>query len=183
MTVTHSKTSSIDIIAPALNQQAFVEAEVFGAAVWLWMQSDAHRDIPLQVLNSLLMPAIGYRQFILGSIDGQPVFYLSWAMFDEDAEHRYLHSHPSGLAESDWNSGDRMWIVDWIAPFGHTHQVTRLLRQHWFKDRCVRFLYHRGDERGMRIQCVSGNALSKQTVRTWLDLHPLKHERRGRPDH
>ena len=56
-----STNSSIDIIAPALSQQTFVEAEVFGAAVWLWMQSDAHRDIPLQVLNSMLMPAIGYR--------------------------------------------------------------------------------------------------------------------------
>jgi cytolysin-activating lysine-acyltransferase len=174
--MTRSTKPSIDIIAPALDQQAFVEAEVFGAAVWLWMQSDAHRDIPLQVLNSVLMPAIGYRQFILGSIEGWPVFYLSWAMFDEDAEHRYLHSHPSSLAESDWHSGDRMWIVDWIAPFGHTQQVTRLLRQHWFKDRCFRFLYHRGDERGMRIQCLSGNALSKQTVSHWLDLHPLKQE-------
>ena len=176
MTMNRSTNSSIDIIAPALSQQTFIEAEVFGAAVWLWMQSDAHRDIPLQVLNSMLMPAIGYRQFILGSNEGRPVFFLSWAMFDEEAEHRYLHSHPSSLPESDWHSGDRMWIIDWIAPFGHTQQVTRLLRQHWFKDRCARLLYHRGDERGMRIQCVSGSALSKQAVRHWLDLHPLKQE-------
>lgn len=169
---------SIDFIAPGLSGNEFVEAEAFGAAVWLWMQSDAHRDIPLEVLNSLLLPAIGYRQFILGSVKGQPVFYLSWAMFDEDAEHRYLHSHPSTLPETDWDSGDRMWIIDWIAPFGHTLQISRLLKQHWFKDRCMRLLYHRGEERGMRIQCISGSAMSRAAVNAWLVAHPLKRDRR-----
>jgi len=173
----YSHKKSFDFIAPGLSGNAFVEAEAFGAAVWLWMQSDAHRDIPLHILNSLLLPAIGYRQFILGSVDGQPVFYLSWAMFDEDAEHRYLHSLPSTLPESDWGSGDRMWVIDWIAPFGHSLQISRLLKQQWFKDRCMRFLYHRGDERGMRIQCVSGSAMSRSAVNAWLAAHPLKSDR------
>lgn len=173
----YSHKKSFDFIAPGLSGNAFVEAEAFGAAVWLWMQSDAHRDIPLHILNSLLLPAIGYRQFILGSVDGQPVFYLSWAMFDADAEHRYLHSHPSTLPESDWDSGDRMWVIDWIAPFGHSLQISRLLKQQWFKDRCMRFLYHRGDERGMRIQCVSGSAMSRSAVNAWLVAHPLKSDR------
>jgi len=173
----YSHKKSFDFIAPGLSGNAFVEAEAFGAAVWLWMQSDAHRDIPLHILNSLLLPAIGYRQFILGSVIGQPVFYLSWAMFDEDAEHRYLHSHPSTLPESDWGSGDRMWVIDWIAPFGHSLQISRLLKQQWFKDRCMRFLYHRGDERGMRIQCVSGSAMSRSAVNAWLAAHPLKSDR------
>lgn len=173
----YSHKKSFDFIAPGLSGNAFVEAEAFGAAVWLWMQSDAHRDIPLHILNSLLLPAIGYRQFILGSVNGQPVFYLSWAMFDEDAEHRYLHSHPSTLPESDWGSGDRMWVIDWIAPFGHSLQISRLLKQQWFKDRCMRFLYHRGDERGMRIQCVSGSAMSRSAVNAWLAAHPLKSDR------
>lgn len=173
----YSHKKSFDFIAPGLSGNAFVEAEAFGAAVWLWMQSDAHRDIPLHILNSLLLPAIGYRQFILGSVNGQPVFYLSWAMFDEDAEHRYLHSHPSTLPESDWGSGDRMWVIDWIAPFGHSLQISRLLKQQWFKDRCMRFLYHRGDERGMRIQCVSGSAMSRSAVNAWLVAHPLKSDR------
>ena len=175
----HLNKTSIEIIAPGLNKQAFVEAEAFGAAVWLWMQSDAHKDIPLHVLNSLLMPAIGYRQFMIGSVEGRPVFYLSWALFDEDAEHRYLQSHPSSLPESDWNSGDRLWLIDWIAPFGHTRQVSRLLREHWFKDRCARLLYHRGNERGMRIQCVSGSSLSRQAVNDWLASHPLKQDHRS----
>lgn len=174
----HPSHPSISIIAPGLSKQAFVEAEVFGAAVWLWMQSEAHKDIPLHVLNQLLLPAIGYRQFMIGSVEGRPVFFLSWALFDEAAEHRYLHSHPSSLPETDWNSGDRLWVIDWIAPFGHTRQMSRLLREHWFKDRCARLLNHRGDERGMRIQCVSGSALSRQAVNDWLASHPLKQDHR-----
>ena len=67
--------------------QSFSEAEVWGSIIWLWMQSEHHKDFPLHTLPSLLLPAIKNRQFVLAIEDGNPVFYLSWASFNEEEEH------------------------------------------------------------------------------------------------
>ncbi|WP_258034832.1 toxin-activating lysine-acyltransferase, partial [Pectobacterium odoriferum] len=61
------------LTAPLLGGQ-FSEAEALGAAVWLWMHSAQHRDIPLSVLPTLLLPAIKHQQFVIASRDDKPLF-------------------------------------------------------------------------------------------------------------
>ena len=62
--------SSWKVIAPALIQSqegADVpnDAEIFGSAVWLWMQGPNHRNLPLHALDRLLRPAVRIQQFAL----------------------------------------------------------------------------------------------------------------------
>lgn len=166
------KYGSLDIIAPQFTGEACQEAEVLGATVWLWMHSHMHRTAPLHALSTLMLPAIKSRQFILASEAGKPVFYLSWAMLSEEAEQRYLANPPACMPAEDWNSGDRVWILDWVAPFGHTrslrHFVTRL-----FSDRCFRALQHRGNERGLRVMEFKGIAVMAAEARAWFARHPV----------
>lgn len=166
-------SGALDVIAPGLIEQTWNEAEVMGSAVWLWMHSQSLREMPLHTLSSLLLPAIKHRQFILASEGGRPVFYLSWANLSLDAENRYLRQHRICMPESDWNSGDRMWILEWVAPFGHTRVMTRLLEQQLFASRCARSLYHRGDERGARVMTFRGAAMLHEEARTWFQSHPV----------
>lgn len=62
------------LTAPLLGGQ-FSEAEALGAAVWLWMHSEQHRDIPLSVLPTLLLSAIKHQQFVIASRDDKPMFF------------------------------------------------------------------------------------------------------------
>jgi cytolysin-activating lysine-acyltransferase len=164
---------TLDIIAPGLTDEPWNEAAVFGSATWLWMHSKAHRDAPLHTLPTLLLPALKHRQFVLGSEHGKPVFYLSWLNLDEAAERRYLQQSPLSLAQDDWNSGERLWLNDWIAPFGHTAALRRLLQRHLFTHRVARALYHRGEERGLRVKTFQGIGVIPEQANAWFAAHPL----------
>lgn len=166
---------TFNVKAPLLLGSVFNEAEVFGAAVWLWMQSASHRDAPLHTLKALLLPAIKTRQFVLVEEAGKPVFYLSWANMSVEAERRYMSSPPVCMPEADWNSGDRMWILDWVAPFGHTKTMKRLLSQHLFANLSMRSLYHRGSGKGLRVMTFHGMAVMPQEKALWERLHAVKH--------
>jgi cytolysin-activating lysine-acyltransferase len=118
-----------EILAPRLLAGEFNEATAFGSAAWLWLHSARHRNVPLHTLSTLLLPAIKEGRFVLVSERGQPVFYMSWADLDEAAEARYLQHSPEQMRQEDWSSGERLWILDWIAPFGHTNLMMQLVRK------------------------------------------------------
>lgn len=170
------RIDTFDITAPAILGEAFSEAEVLGSTVWLWMHSPVHRDAPLNTLPILLLPAIKNSQFVLASENGKPVFFLSWAMLSEEAESRYLRNPPHCMHEADWNSGERMWILDWVAPFGHTRAISRLLWRNIFPSRWARALYHRGNDRGLRIKTFQGIAVMPEEARFWFETHPVAQE-------
>ncbi|MEO8627544.1 MAG: toxin-activating lysine-acyltransferase [Betaproteobacteria bacterium] len=167
------RLGSLDITAPGLIEGSYSEAEVLGGAVWLWMHSASHRDAPLHALSALLLPALKQRQFVLACEDGKPVFYLSWANFSEEAEARYVRNPQVCVREQDWASGERMWIIDWVAPFGHTQAVSRLVTRRLFADRCFRALDHRGNDRGLRIRTFHGIAMMREEANSWFASHPV----------
>lgn len=164
-----------DLIVPHLGKQDWNEAEVLGSAVWLWMHSASHRNFPLQSLSSVLLPAIKHRQFLLAYEVGRAVFYLSWANLSAVAEQRYISQHPVFMPDSDWQSGERLWILDWVAPFGHTRTMSRLVRQQLFAARCARYLMHRGNERGLKIKTRYGGAVFPHEAHDWFVHHPVSH--------
>ena len=173
---------SLDIIAPRLLRTPCHEAQALGSAVWLWMHSAVHREAPLNVLPVVLLPAIKNGQFVLATQAGRPVFYLSWASFSEDAEARYVSSAPEHMLEADWASGDRVWLLDWVAPFGHTRSLRHIVAQ-LFADRCLRSLCHRGDERGLRVMEHRGIAVLKDEARAWFAGHPIAYAQPYRRGH
>ncbi|EFJ3274792.1 toxin-activating lysine-acyltransferase [Escherichia coli] len=114
------RNGKYDVLSPLYSGEPINEAEVLGAAVWLWMHSPLHRDAPLHTLPDLLLPVIKHRQYVITTEQGRPVFFMSWAWLSQEAEARYLTQPAILMPQSDWNSGDRMWVCDWVAPFGHT---------------------------------------------------------------
>ena len=164
---------SWNVIAPGYIQQPWNEAEVMGAASWLWLHSGHHLFLPIHSLTTLLIPAIKHQQFILISDERQPIFYMSWAKFNLDAEARYINQPVLDRQLNDWHSGNRWWILDWIAPFGHSHQLRNWLQHTYFSHCCFRSLYHRGDEKGLKIKQFYGKALSAGQAKYWFDSHPV----------
>lgn len=160
------RCGTFSVQAPLLFGGEVSEAEILGSAVWLWMHSPMHRGAPLFVLPAVLLPAIKRQQYVLVSENGRPVCFLSWMWLDTDAEARYL-SGPTRVREEDWCSGDRMWIRDFIAPFGHTPEMFRLLRHEIMASFCARSLWHRGEAVRPCIKTFRGGLVPRDVFRAW----------------
>ncbi len=93
-------------------------SDIFGQAVWLMTQSPAHRNFFLSDLEWMVMPPLLARQFRIFPGKNQPIGIALWASLTEEAEQRLLSGNVR-LAPQDWNAGDRLWLVELLAPFGH----------------------------------------------------------------
>ena len=98
---------------------------------------------------------------------GNPVGYASWALMSVEAEVRYI-KQSSALSPEDWRSGDRLWIIDLITPFGHGNYMVRILKNH-FKNHVARALrVKRGCSIGKIVE-FRGGALSHLEASKILD--------------
>lgn len=95
-------------------------AHVLGEVAWLMAQSPLHQAMPLAVIGWMVMPALSIRQFFLFRDGDRPVGVAFWAFCSPDVEAKLQAGafEPSTrLLPEDWNSGDRLWLVDIVAPF------------------------------------------------------------------
>lgn len=164
------------ITAPSVTTTDRSEAEIFGSVVWLWMNSKSQSDMPLSALAIWLLPALKSKQFVLAyEADGQqtkPVAYMAWAQLSAEAESRYVDNPALGLSPEDWRSGDRAWITDYFAPYGHARQFADAIAA-TLPDSCFRSLYHRGADRGMRVLHFRGDRVSLAQAKHWWNDRPI----------
>jgi cytolysin-activating lysine-acyltransferase len=90
-------------------------AETLGAVIGLLLQSPSHRHVFLSDLEWLVVPPLVLRQFALFRRGEQTLGYASWALVNEEVEKRLLSGNVR-LAPKEWRSGDRVWLVDLVAP-------------------------------------------------------------------
>jgi cytolysin-activating lysine-acyltransferase len=164
------------ITAPALNVSGHSEAEIFGSIVWLAMQAKNKNQLPLQELSQWLLPALRTQQFILASesIDGKtcPVAYMSWANLTAEVESRYVDNPDEGLSPQEWAGGDRMWVIDWMTPFGHSKVFRRAVGVA-LTGCCFKSLYHRGADKGLRVMLFRGDHVSLEQAKQWWSDKPI----------
>ncbi len=99
-----------------LLRAAFAQAsQVFGQVVSIMMQSPQHRHLLLSDLEWRAIPAIALQQYRLVQRNGAPAGFVSWALVSEEVEQR-LQESEFRLKPQDWKSGERVWIVDVVAP-------------------------------------------------------------------
>lgn len=150
------------------------EVEVLGAITWLWLHSDRHRLLALESLNRMLLPVIKRGQYLLAFEQGRPVFFSSWAFFDASAEQRYLADPDRLFDAADWNSGDRFWIVDWVAPFGHSHRMRYLLDQDLLSRTCSRILCRNAGGARARVLQHHGRSVSRDQAYRYFQARPIR---------
>lgn len=178
-----SPRSTLSLVSPAVNRPAQSEAQVLGAMAWLLMHSPQHRQLPLHMLGTLVLPPVKAGQYLLLSESGPsdsaqktapetPVACVAWANLSAQAEACYLSDHLQGLQPDEWSSGDRMWFIHWVAPFGHTQALRRLVLEH-IPNFCARALHHRGMEHGLRVNTFRGKHVTAQTARQWWRERPM----------
>jgi cytolysin-activating lysine-acyltransferase len=113
-------------------------ADALGQIVWLFSQSGMHRHLKIADLEWSVMPAIlaeQFRIFRFGPLPGleqvdrsalapgftvegleqMPLGVALWANLSAEGEAKLERGER--LDASDWNAGDRLWLVELISPF------------------------------------------------------------------
>ncbi len=127
--------------------------EALGAVTWLLMRSVAHKHLFAADFEWLIIPPLQLMQFRIFRDDKRPLGYVSWALVDETVEARLMQG-VTKLAPKDWNSGDRLWIVDVVAPFGGAAKLLEEVQTRVFKDKEAKILRPRANGKGVEAKML-----------------------------
>jgi cytolysin-activating lysine-acyltransferase len=95
-------------------------SHILGEMTWLLTQSPMHKALAIGDLEWLAMPALIHRQFYIFRDAERPVGLALWAKCAPEAEaklERGMIEPENRLTLEEWTSGERIWLVDLIAPF------------------------------------------------------------------
>lgn len=130
-----------------------------GKVIWLWSYSSLHRRWPLESAIHYIIPAIEKEQCrLIVDQNGMPRGYTSWAWLSSEAEKRYILD-PNSLSYNDWNSGDRLWFIDFIAPFDFrdTVRLRRLMGEIHGKHYLARSIRLRKNGKAQVLEHMGGS--------------------------
>jgi hemolysin-activating ACP:hemolysin acyltransferase len=100
----------------------------FGHAVRV-LTSSARRTEALQPLGIHLWPAVRLNQIgFLYNSRGSPVAFATWAFVTNAVAQSLLADPNYQMDISEWNEGDQLWLVDFVASVGEAHNLVRKLR-------------------------------------------------------
>ena len=103
-----------------------------GYVTYLMSRSAAHRGWSAARIMDLALPALASRQIRVYCDDkGAPLGVVIWAFLDGAGEEEVMAGRMPGDAAA-FRSGDRLWILQFIAPFGGARGMIRELRSNVF---------------------------------------------------
>ena len=85
------------------------------------------------------MVPVMLQQFRLFYDKDKPIGVALWAKVNEETEDR-LKAGNARLRPQDWKSGDRLWIVEIIAPFGGHEEMLKDFKEKLFPGTPVHYL-------------------------------------------
>jgi cytolysin-activating lysine-acyltransferase len=130
-------------------------AQVLGEIVWLMTQSAAHKQLFVGDLEWFCMPPILLEQFRMFHGPNSPAAVAFWASVSEETEIRLI-AGGNKLRADEWKNGDRLWLVELVAPFGAVDEIVKDLAASVFAGR--QFKFHRVGPDGRRVVATSDPA-------------------------
>jgi len=103
-----------------------------GIAILLMEQSPYHKQWPLYDAELELVPPLHLNQCKFYFDPQQnPVAFVTWSSITEATKNK-LVNQGGQMQWDDWNNGDLLLFNDFVAPFGHTREILKDLRnQDW----------------------------------------------------
>lgn len=127
---------ALTALAKKQAQKVISKIPLLGPVTWLMMQQAASRHTLISELEWRVLPPLMLDQAKLYLKDEAPVAFVSWARLSDAAAQRYKTA-PHQLTMNDWASGDQVWLVDVLTPFGGAQDVLKDLREKLFAGRVV----------------------------------------------
>jgi hemolysin-activating ACP:hemolysin acyltransferase len=105
---------------PSAHGTTLSVAEKLGLAMQVIFRRGCYLDYPLASIKAWLYPAAQLQQLhIFIGKDRRLLGYMTWAWFDVETEARWRRGQIGMLHISEWNEGDRLWILDLVAMPGN----------------------------------------------------------------
>jgi cytolysin-activating lysine-acyltransferase len=127
MNLSEEQAQEILSFAKDQAQQMFHKLPMLGPAAWLLMQQAHTRHTLLSELEWRVIPALMLDQAKLYMRGDTPLAYVSWARMSKEVAERYRNP-PHQLSFNDWKSGEEVWLVDVVTPFGGLPKIMEELR-------------------------------------------------------
>jgi cytolysin-activating lysine-acyltransferase len=108
-------------------------ARQLGTAALLMLQCQRYPYFPIASLAAWIQPAILLKQIkFFFDFKGRPIGYMTWAFLAPDVEEKWISDPRVLLHFSEWNEGDRLWIMDFVAPSGFARTIARYAEHNMF---------------------------------------------------
>jgi len=117
-----------------------------------------HQKMPAHALARIFYPALnnGCVRFFENE-NGHTAAALIWARLSSDVSDRLLRTGTLPT-QSEWTSGDKLWFLDLLAPFGHGRIVARTIARSPPEEP---FWFARIDQSGALRKVVRGDVLGR----------------------
>lgn len=134
--MTDKNTEAAALAALDQAKDALAKLPILGPALWLYARDPAKKFMFLGDVDWAVLPPIVLDQCRLFTKGGLPYAFVTWA-YVNDAVAARLRSPQPKIAPHEWKSGDHVWIIDAVAPFGQLDETLKELRETVFAGRAV----------------------------------------------
>lgn len=131
-TMTDNKNEAAALAAFEQAKDALAKLPILGPALWLYARDPVKKFMFLCDTDWAVLPPIVLDQCRLYTKAGLPYAFVTWA-FVNDAVDARLRSFEPKIAPHEWKSGEHVWIVDAVAPFGQMEETLEELRETMFR--------------------------------------------------
>lgn len=124
-----------EIVSLQQNARSAILTSQLGTAAALVLSCPNYRLLRVASVGAWLRTPILLKQIcFFYDRAGRPIGYITWAYLAQDVEEKMV-SNPNFLLHfSEWNEGDRLWIIDFVAPNGMVGEIVSFIRRHMFKE-------------------------------------------------
>jgi cytolysin-activating lysine-acyltransferase len=112
-------------------------SQVLGEIVWLMSQSNLHKSFFISDLEWFVMTPVILQQFRMFYDKDKPIGVVLWASVDAEVSAR-LAEGGGKMRPQDWKSGNELWAVEVIAPFGGAEAMLKDLKDKVFPGREIK---------------------------------------------
>lgn len=117
-------------------QSALAKLPILGPALWLYARDTNRKYMFLADIDGSVLPPVILDQCRLYTKNNIPFAFFTWALVNDAVDQR-LRSGTPRIAPHEWQSGDHLWLIDAVIPFGQTEEMIAELRKTQFPNRKI----------------------------------------------
>lgn len=117
-------------------QSALAKLPILGPALWLYARDPNRKYMFLADLDGSVLPPVILDQCRLYTKNNIPFAFFTWALVNDAVDQRLRTGTPR-IAPHEWQSGDHLWLIDAVIPFGQTEEMIAELRKTQFPTRKI----------------------------------------------
>lgn len=117
-------------------QAALSKLPILGPALWLYARDPNRKFMFLADVDWAVLPPVILDQCRLYTRNNIPFAFFTWARVSDAVDQR-LRSGTPRIAPHEWQTGEHLWLIDVVVPFGQAEQMIDELHKAQFPERKI----------------------------------------------